>query len=176
MVPQGHTLRGRRPMHLVVRTISALALLGILAGCYPPTQTAYAPVVVEQPQPVHFFYGRLIDVRPATLEYGQPVGIAAKVIPRWPVTVGAYVGGNGPAVGPGVSLGVVDVLVEASVPNLPAIEYTVMLDHGTYPPDPYLDPREPTAAVVVVQNQYPADAPLQINNHVVVRVVGKSGR
>lgn len=128
---------------------------------------------------MHFFYGWLIDERPATLEYGYEAGIGAKILPRWPVAAGIHFGGEGPAGGIRLSAGTVDVLVEASVPNLPAIEYTVLLDYGTNPPDWYIrsiKPAERKAAVIVVQNQYPTDPPLAIGRRVVVRVVGSSGR
>ncbi len=154
-----------------VRTALALTLLGSLAGCYPPTQTAYDPAVVEQPQPVHFFYGRLIDERPASLEYGYETGIGATLYPRWPLSVGLHFGGNGSDAGARFSAGIVDVLAEASVPNFPAVEYTVMLDNGTNPPDPFLAPQERAAAVVVVQNLYPTDRPLEPE-----RPCGRSGR
>jgi hypothetical protein len=39
------------------KTLFALAMLGSLPGCYPPTQSSYSPKVWEQTQPVHFFYG-----------------------------------------------------------------------------------------------------------------------
>lgn len=39
------------------KTFFALAILGGLAGCYPPTQASYSPTVSEQPQPLHPFYG-----------------------------------------------------------------------------------------------------------------------
>jgi hypothetical protein len=63
-------------MQLVVRTVSALALVVTVAGCtYPHTQTSYAPSAVEQPRPVDFFYGRLVDVHRASLEYPYEAGL-----------------------------------------------------------------------------------------------------
>jgi hypothetical protein len=132
--------------------------------------------MVEQPQPVDFFFGRLIDERPATLEYGFETGIGATVVPRFPWQVGVHFGGDGSAGGVRLSTGAADVFVGASAPNLPAIEYTVMLDNGTSPPDRYLAPGERKAAVIVVQNEFPTDQPLRVGDHVVVRVVGRSGR
>jgi hypothetical protein len=164
---------------LSVRTISALALVAGLVGCYPPTQTGYNPAVVEQPQPVHFFYGELVDVRPASLEYGYEAGIGATArLSPW--LAGLHFGGNGPSGGARFSAGFVDVLVGGSVPNLPATEYTVMLNTGTNPPDPFLDSSQRTAAIIVVQNdlpeRYPTDFGMQKGEPVVVRVVGRSGR
>jgi hypothetical protein len=154
------------------RTIPALALLASLAGCYPPTQSGYSPTVFEQPQPVHFFYGRLIQIRAASLEYGNDVGIGATAVARWPVSAGIHVGGAGTAGGARISAGVVDVYFGGTVANLPALEYTVFLDRGTNPPDPYTaDPQ--AAAIIVVQSP---EEQLALNQHVVVRVVGKSGR
>jgi hypothetical protein len=51
-----------------------------------------------------------------------------------------------------------------------------MLDRGTNPPDPYLDPRGGTAAIVVVQNVYPFEREPAMNEHVAVRVIGNSAR
>ncbi len=123
----------------LARTILALLLLGSLVGCYPPTQTQYSPAAVGQPMPVHFFYGRLVDVRPATLEYGNGAGIG--VAPGFsPYLAGIHLGGEGPAGGVRVSAAFTSLALEGSAPNLPAVEYTVMLDNGTNPPDPYLQP------------------------------------
>jgi hypothetical protein len=57
---------------------------------------------------------------------------------------------------------------------VPAKEYTVMLDLGSNPPDPYLDPRAGTAAILIVQNVYPFEREPMIDEHVAVRVVGNS--
>ena len=51
-----------------------------------------------------------------------------------------------------------------------------MLDHGTNPPDPFLDPRAGTAAIIVVQNVYPYEQAPSMGDHVAVRVVGNSAR
>jgi hypothetical protein len=68
----------------------------------------------------------------------------------------------------------VGVFFEASVPNVPAQEYTVMLDHGCNPPDPYL--ATGTAAVIIVQNVYLYERAPVMDEHVAVRVVGNSAR
>jgi hypothetical protein len=70
----------------------------------------------------------------------------------------------------------VGVFFETSVPNVPANEYTVMLEHGTNPPDPYIDPRSGTGAILVVQNVYPFEEQPQLGQRVAVRVVGNSAR
>jgi hypothetical protein len=155
--------------------ISALPLLlCILVGCNPPTQSGYSPSVVEQPQPVHFFYGTLVGIRPATLEYGNEAGIGVGIgLSPW--LAGLHVGGYGPAGGLRLSAAFLDIPIVASAPNLPATEYTVLLDRGTNPPDPYTaDPR--AAAVIVVQNDNPGEPPLNWYAHVIVRVVGNSAR
>ena len=157
------------------KTLFALIMLGSLAGCYPPSQSSYNPTVWEQPQPVHFFYGRLVAIRPAQIAYGGPAGFGAKV-GLSPYLAGVQAGAAGPAGGIGVSGGFANIFFEASIPNVQALEYTVMLDRGSSPPDPYLDPREPTAPIIVVQNVYPFETAPQLNDHVAVRVVGKSAR
>ena len=160
----------------VARTAIALALLQGLAGCYPATQTEYSPAVVEQPQPVHFFYGTLVDVRNATLEYGHETGFGATVVPRFPPGAGIHVGGAGPVGAVRFSAGAADVLVEGSAPYLSAIEYTVWLDYGTFPPDLNLASGGGKGAIIVVQNEFPTHHQLQVGEHVVVRVVGGSAR
>jgi hypothetical protein len=157
-----------------MKTIFAFALLGVLAGCYPPTQTQYPPEVVEQPQPVHFFYGTLIDVRAATLEPGAEPGIGATASFS-PWLAGLHVGGRTGNAELRISAAFVDIPLIASAPNLPATEYTVMPDYGTNPPDPYVH-APGAAAVIVVQNDHQGDPPMRLGDHVVVRVVGNSGR
>jgi hypothetical protein len=159
-----------------VRAISAVVLLGSLGGCYPPTQSAYSPAVWEQPQPVHFFYGRLVAIRPAEIAYGGPAGVGLRLRPAPWYLAGVGAGATGPSGGVGVAALGAQVFFEASIPNVPASEYTVMLDRGSNPPDPYLDPRERTAAIIIVQNVYPFERAPQLNEHVAVRVVGNSAR
>lgn len=172
----------------ITKTICALAIVGSVTGCFPPTQSGYSPAVVEQPQSVNFFYGTVIGVRPATLEYGYETGIGAKVLRPglWQTLneslygsaygVGIHFGGEGSAGGIRLSAGPIDVLLEASVPNLPAIEYTVIVEKNTCPPDPFLQRSGQHPAVIVVQNEYPGDARIPVNAPVFVRVVGGSGR
>jgi hypothetical protein len=164
---------------------SAIALAALLAGCYPPTQTEYSPTLAEQPQPVHFFYGTLIDRRAATFKYGNTAGFGAALLPTYPYLAGVTVSANGPTAGIGAAFGGTALLAAGTIPSLPATEYTVCLNRGTDPPDPYLPPGAP-AAVVVVQNDYPDrydytngrqnDLDMQPGTQVVVRVVGNSGR
>lgn len=162
-------------MHFV-KAISALMLLGSLAGCYPPTQSAYGPDVWERPQLVHFFYGRLVAIRPAEIAYGGPAGVAAGLRPAPWHLAGVGAGAAGPSRGVGITALGAQLFFEASIPNVPATEYTVMLDRGSNPPDPYLDPRERAAAIIIVQNVYPFERAPQLNEHVAVRVVGNSAR
>jgi outer membrane lipoprotein SlyB len=158
-------------MRLVVRTISALALVVSFAGCtYPRTQTQYNPNLVETPQPVEFFQGTLIDSRPASFEYGTSVGIGAAYVPTYPYFAGLTAGGRGGTAGIGGAFGGVAVLAAGTVPELPATEYTVCLDRGT----------GAHAAMIVVQNDYPTRYPNDLGmsqgEAVLVRVVGSSGR
>jgi hypothetical protein len=158
-------------MRLVVRTISALALVVSFAGCtYPRTQTQYDPNLVETPQPVEFFQGTLIDSRSASFEYGTSVGIGAAYVPTYPYFAGLTAGGRGGTAGIGGAFGGVAVLAAGTVPELPATEYTVCLDRGT----------GAHAAMIVVQNDYPTRYPndlgMRQGEPVLVRVVGSSGR
>jgi hypothetical protein len=158
-------------MYLVVRTISALALVVNFAGCtYPRTQTQYSPNLVEQPQPVEFFQGTLIDSRPASFEYGTSVGIGAAYVPTYPYFAGLTAGGRGGTAGIGGAFGGVAVLAAGTVPELPATEYTVCFDQGT----------GAHAAIIVVQNdypnRYPNDLGMSQGEAVLVRVVGSSGQ
>lgn len=169
----------------VLNTISLVAFLGALTGCYPPTQTDYTPAAVEAPQSVHFYYGTLIDRRPATLAYGNSAGIGAAYFPTSPYFAGLQVAAKGNIAGIGAAFGGIGVLAGGIIPNLPATEFTVCLNGGTYPPDPsYIRPGP--SAVIVVQNDYPNnydnpdgfqnDRDLQPGRPVMVRVVGTSGR
>jgi hypothetical protein len=152
-----------------VTAISALSLLAGLAGCYPPSQSSYNPVVWEQPQPAHFFYGRLVAIRPSEIAYGgiAGFGVRAGFAPGWVAGVGA--GGSGSSGGFGVTALGTRLFLEAAIPNVPAKEFTVMLDHGSDPPDP-------AAAIIIVQNVYPFEREPALNDHVAVRVVGNSAR
>jgi outer membrane lipoprotein SlyB len=171
----------------LMSSVSLMALLGALTGCdlNPQTQTNYRPSAVEAPQPVHFYYGTLIDRRPATLAYGSTAGIGAAFFPTSPYLAGLAVAGNGGTAGIGAAFGGVAVLAAGTIPSLPATEFTVCLNGGTYPPDPsYINPGP--SAVIVVQNDYPSsydipdrspnDLDLQPGTPVMVRVVGTAGR
>jgi outer membrane lipoprotein SlyB len=158
-----------------VRIVSALALLGGVGGCYPTTQSSYEPAVWEQPQHVDFFYGTLVSIRPAQIAYGGPAGFGLRA--RWsPWLAGLSAEAGGPSGGFGATAAGVGVFFEASIPNVPAKEYTVMLDHGINPADPYLNPRSHTGAIIVVQNVYPFEGEPGVNTRVAVRVVGNSAR
>jgi hypothetical protein len=99
----------------------------------------------------------------------------AGLAPGWVAGLGA--GAFGSSGGFGVTALGARVFLEASIPNVPATEYTVMLDNGTSPPDPYLNPQAHTAAIIVVQNVYPFEEPGPVPlSRVAVRVVGNSAR
>lgn len=130
---------------------------------------------------MEFFQGTLIDRRPATFEYGTAAGIGAAIVPTYPYFAGLAAGGKSSTVGIGGAFGGVAVLAAGVVPNVPATEFTVCLDRGTYP----LSPGAPAAAIVV-QNDYPVsydlpdrqpnDSDMTPGTPVLVRVVGNSGR
>jgi hypothetical protein len=54
------------------RIFFALAMLASLTGCYPQTQANYSPTVLDQPQPLHPFYGGLAASPPAPLTLPPP--------------------------------------------------------------------------------------------------------
>jgi hypothetical protein len=118
---------------------------------------------------VHFYYGRLVATRPAEIAYGgiAGFGVRAGSAPGWVAGVGA--GGSGSSGGFGVTALGTRLFLEAAIPNVPAKEFTVMLDHGSNPPDP-------AAAIIIVQNVYPFEREPALNEHVAVRVVGNSAR
>jgi hypothetical protein len=169
----------------VLNIISFVGFLGALTGCNPPTQTDYPPSAVETPQSVHFYYGTLIDRRPATLAYGNSAGVGAAYFPSSPYFAGLQVAAKGNIAGIGAAFGGVGVLAGGIIPSLPATEFTVCLNGGTYPSDPsYLRPGP--SAIILVQNQYPYnydtpdglpnDQDLRPGTPVMVRVIGSSGR
>jgi hypothetical protein len=159
-----------------IRSILVASLIASLGGCYSPApqqsgQAAYAPSLVDQPQAVDFFYGYVVAARPATVEYGD-ASAAIGISPRLPVPfLIGFSAHNEPAgTQRGLMLGLADIYGEQSLPNVPAVEYTVLLDHGTLPPDQNLQyPQRP--AIVVVQNQYPSDQPLKVGDRAFVRVI-----
>ncbi|MGH7091904.1 MAG: hypothetical protein ACREFB_00030, partial [Stellaceae bacterium] len=158
----------------VVGLLSALALGGVVGGCaYPGGQQQYNPVVYEQPQRVDFFYGAIIEKRQVTVGPND-ASASVSINPRLPIpfVVGAHAGPRGPAAAEtGLSVGPLDVYADAAVPNVPAFEYTVLLDKKISPPDPYLSSTQ-SPAIIVVQNYYPGDFPLAAGYRVFVRVVG----
>jgi hypothetical protein len=148
-------------MHFL-KAVSAIALLAILVGCYP-REAAYNAASIEQPQPVDYFYGTVVEARNVTVEYWGALNWGNNdVTPRWRPR------GRGSLYIP------FGVFAEALLPNLPAIEYTVIVEANTFPPDPFLKPDQ-LPAVIVVQNEYPG-AVLPVNTPVFVRVAGGSGR
>src|SRR5271167_4353246 len=109
----------------VLKTISLMALLGALPGCDPLTQTQYNPAVFEQPQPVDFFCGQVINVQNASLVYSNSVGIGAAVVPTNPYFAGLAGAAKGGTAGIGAAFGGVALLAAGTVPSRPAMEYTV---------------------------------------------------
>ena len=107
--------------------------------------------------------------------YGTIAGIGAAIVLSYRNFVGLAVGGRGSATGIGAAIPGVAVLAGGVVPELPATEFTVCLDRGTYPASPGAP-----AAVIVVQNdysdRYPNDGGMTPPTPVWVRVVGTSGR
>ncbi|HVC50652.1 MAG TPA: hypothetical protein VND87_01385 [Stellaceae bacterium] len=160
----------------VVGLLSAWALVGVVGGCaYPGGQQQYNPMVYEQPQRVDFFYGTIIAARRVTVGQND-ASASVSINPRSPIpfVVGVHAGPRGPSgADAGLSVGPLDVFADAAVPNVPAIEYTVLLDKKTYPPDPYLNPAQ-SPAIIVVQNYYPDDLPLAVGYRAFVRVVGNT--
>jgi hypothetical protein len=154
-----------------------LSLLALVGGCaYPvanPSEPAYRPVAYEQPQTVDFFYGWIIDIRPSQVHVRDGGYAGIGVAPGLPLPV---ILGGGYQQGPGstrnfATIGPLNVFAEAAVPDVPAYEYTVLLDKKTNPPDPYLDATQ-RPAIIIVQNRYATDIPLAINDRAFVRVVG----
>jgi hypothetical protein len=154
---------------------AVIMLLSMVSGCaFPvyPGQPAYSPAAVEKPQRVDFFYGTVIDARPVPVHYRNGGGVVLGLAPGLPLPVigAGYAQGPGSSIS-GVTIGPVNVFAEAAVPDVPAGEYTVLLDKKTNPPDPYLEYTQ-RPAIIIVQNRYPTDLPLTVNDRVFVRVVG----
>jgi hypothetical protein len=146
------------------RLIGIGLLCGVLAGCWAPREASYSTAAVERPQSVEFFYGRVIDVRaPVKIESYGCLAAPRDYGPRGAAIIN-------------IPFGV--LCQELLTPNLPAYEYTVLLDVGRESPYSYLQP-QPRPAVLVVQNHNlndPADLPLGPRERVFVRVVGTTGR
>jgi hypothetical protein len=146
------------------RLIGIGLLCGVLAGCWAPGEASYSTAAVERPQSVEFFYGTVIDVRtPVRIESYGCLSAPRDYRPR-----GAGI--------LNVPFGV--LCQELLTPNLPAYEYTVLLDAGRESPYSYLQP-QPRPAVLVVQNHNfndPGDPPLGQGARIFVRVLGSTGR
>jgi len=111
-----------------IPTILAIRLREETSGrhrcTYPRTQTSYTPGDVEQPRPVDFFYGRLVDVHRASLEYPYEagIGLGAGISPY---LAGLHLtGGPGPYGGLKITAAFVDIIPSGSAPNVEADEYT----------------------------------------------------
>lgn len=162
-----------------MRTIGLLLLLVGLGGCTTPSsvpgQPAYSPAAVEQPQRVDFFYGTVIDKRPVAVKSGNGGGAGIGLVPRPPlpaIGVGFVQEPNG--VTDTLTLGPLGIYAEGAVPDAPAVEYTILLDRKIDPPDPFLNPAQ-RPAIVVVQNDYASDLPPRVGERALVRVIGRSG-
>jgi hypothetical protein len=114
---------------------------------------------IEQVQPVRFYFGYVIDRRAPLVAYNAP-----GYLPRWQPE-GITAPHSGQVFFGGLSAGL------GFVPNLPSVEYTVLLDKGTMSADHYLYP-EPLTSVIVVQNEQFQDEGLAQGSRAVIRVVG----
>ncbi|HZT86742.1 MAG TPA: hypothetical protein VFA12_02155 [Stellaceae bacterium] len=158
-----------------IKSAVIVSLLSLATGCAPagyPKSPAYAPEVVEQPQRVDFFYGWVIAVRPVDVKFGDGGGISAGILPAPPLPVIGAGYAQGPNwSGGGIRVGGARLFAGGVVPNVPAREYTVLLDKNIYPLDPFLGYGQ-RPAIVVVQNDYAGDPPLPVNARALVRVIG----
>jgi hypothetical protein len=142
-------------------------------GCYYgsdyPSAGAWNAAAVEQPQRVRFFYGWVVEVRAVPVIY-EP---RARFEPNWepegrnliPV-VQQYPAPTPDPRPPGY---------ENPCPNrvCQGVEYTVILDKSTSPPDEFLQlGQHPT--VIVVQGIAETQAPIPQRTRVVVRMVNNS--
>lgn len=154
----------------VERSILALVLLASTGGCIYnsnyPNVANWDAAAVQQPQRVRFFYGYVIDARTMPVVYNsraqnwEPQG--GQLIPieqQYP----AWTPSSRP---PGY---------EDPCPNrvCPGVEYTVMLDKSTTPPDEFLQLGQ-RPAVIVVQNIGATQAPMPKRTRVVVRMVNNT--
>jgi hypothetical protein len=132
-----------------IRSLCALLLLASTSGCYQAYQgyqVSYIPnagnwnaAAIEHPQRVRFYYGYIVNARYVPVEYAN-----RWVVPRWQ-PAGRWVTD---AVEPWDADPDPDARALPQ-PNLSAIEYTVMLDNSTVPPDRFLQPDQRPAIVVV---------------------------
>jgi hypothetical protein len=156
-------------------SVIALSFLALMGGCaYPvyPGQPSYPPTAVEQPQPVDFFYGTVVDIRPVPVHYRDGGGFAFGFAPAFPAPViGASFSQEPGASGGDIRIGALRIFAGGATPDLPAVEYTVVLDKNTNPADPYLRPGQ-RPAIVIVQNRYATDLPLNVGDRAFVRVIG----
>jgi hypothetical protein len=158
-----HRLVVKKETCMRLQSVLVMLLLGTLSGCWWPREAAYSPAVIEHPLPVEFFYGTIVDVRTnVNVEYYGQLGHAERLYrPRGADALF-------------IPLGVLD---QELSPNLPAVEYTVMLDGRRISPDSYMQP-QPRPAIIVVQNFNRADredALLGKGARVFVRVIGNTG-
>jgi hypothetical protein len=152
-------------------SIFALVLLASTGGCiynsnYPNVGN-WDAAAVEQPQRVRFFYGYVVDVRAVPVVYNSRaqnwVPQGKQLIPieqAYPETPRLFPRPPG---------------YEDPCPNRVClgVEYTVMLDKSTTPPDEFLQLGQ-RPAVIVVQNITETQAAMPKGTRVVVRMVNNS--
>lgn len=165
-------------MH-IGRTIALIALLAVVAGgtsgCYSrygsfyPNAGVWNAAAVQTPQRVRFFYGYIVDVRRVPVAYHP----RARFEPNWEPegrhlvqVLQQYPEPTPVVVPPGYRNPCPSRVCEG-------IEYTVMLDKATMPPDQFLHYGQ-HPAVIVVQNIAQTEAPMLKGTRVVVRTVNNS--
>jgi hypothetical protein len=155
------------------RSILALVLLASTCGCYYgsnyPNSGAWNAAAVQQPQRVRFFYGYVVAVQAVPVVYES----RARFEPNWepqgreliPI-VQQYPAPTPTSRPPGY---------ENPCPNqvCQGVEYTVMLDKSTTPPDEFLQLGQ-HPAIIVVQNIGQTEAPMPQGTRVVVRMINNS--
>jgi hypothetical protein len=154
----------------VERSICALVLLTSTGGCIYnsnyPNVANWDAAAVQQPQRVRFFYGYVVDVRATPVVYNsraqnwEPQG--RQLIPieqQYP----AWTPSPRPAG------------YEDPCPNrvCQGVEYTVMLDKSTTPPDEFLQLGQ-RPAVIVVQNITETQAAMPKGTRVMVRMINNT--
>jgi hypothetical protein len=155
------------------RTLFARLLLAVTGGCYYgsnyPNVGAWNGAAVEQPQRVRFFYGYIVEVRGIPVVYETPARFVSNWEPQGreliPITQ-QYPASTPTERPPGY---------EDPCPGrvCQGVEYTVMLDKSTTPPDEFLQLGQ-RPAIIVVQNIAQTQAALPQGTRVVVRMINNS--
>lgn len=163
-------------------SVFALLLLTSAGGCqygteygaqggdqylsYHANAAAWNAAAVERPQRVRFYYGYIVDIRPnvRVAYFGSNSSSNWEPAGRQVAQVAEF-SGTDPSMPAGARV--------LGQPNLPAVEYTVMLDKPTMPADGFLRYSQ-HPVIAVVQDIPPTEDPLFKGQRVVVRVVGDS--